>query len=72
MSVPYLTAALYQFVDWPDYAALQLPLQAVCDDHGVRGTLLLAPEGINGTIAGQPDACARSTPSPSRPASVSV
>ncbi len=55
MSAPYLTAALYQFVDWPDYAALQPPLQAVCDAHGVRGTLLLAPEGINGTIAGRPE-----------------
>ena len=50
----YLTVALYQFVDLPDCAALRAPLQALCDEHGVRGMLLLAPEGINGTIAGEP------------------
>ncbi|MGP1683970.1 MAG: oxygen-dependent tRNA uridine(34) hydroxylase TrhO, partial [Giesbergeria sp.] len=49
-----LTAALYQFVDLPDYAALVAPLQACCEAQGVKGTLLLAPEGINGTIAGPP------------------
>lgn len=51
-----LTAALYQFVDLPDCATLRQPLQALCDAHGVRGMLLLAPEGINGTIAGEPHA----------------
>ncbi len=51
----YLTAALYQFVDLPDYAALVAPLQAFCDAQGVKGTLLLAQEGINGTIAGSPE-----------------
>ncbi|KAF1049885.1 oxygen-dependent tRNA uridine(34) hydroxylase TrhO [Xylophilus sp.] len=48
---PVLTASLYRFAALPDCAALQSPLQACCDAHGVRG-LLLAPEGINGTIAG--------------------
>ena len=48
----YLTAALYKFVDLPDYADLQAPLQAFCEAQDVRGTLLLAREGINGTIAG--------------------
>jgi UPF0176 protein len=48
----YLTAALYQFVDLPDFAALREPVQAACEQHGVKGTLLLAREGINGTIAG--------------------
>lgn len=51
----YLTAALYQFVDLPDYEAWVTPLQAYCEAHDVRGTLLLAEEGINGTIAGSPD-----------------
>ena len=51
----FLTAALYQFVELPDIAALQAPLLAVCEAHGVKGTLLLAFEGINGTIAGRPD-----------------
>jgi UPF0176 protein len=49
----YLTAALYQFVDLPDFTALREPIQAACEHHGVKGTLLLAPEGINGTIAGE-------------------
>jgi UPF0176 protein len=49
----YLTAALYQFVDLPDFAELREPLQAWCERHAVKGTLLLAREGINGTIAGQ-------------------
>jgi len=48
----FLTAALYKFVELPDYAALQAPLLACCKAHGVKGTLLLAAEGINGTIAG--------------------
>ncbi len=48
----FLTAALYKFVDLPDFAALRDPLLAVCEAHQVKGTLLLAREGINGTIAG--------------------
>jgi UPF0176 protein len=51
----YLTAAFYQFVELPDYTALQAPLQACCESHGVKGMILLATEGINGTIAGPPD-----------------
>ena len=48
----FLTAALYKFVTLSDFAALQAPLQAFCESKDVRGTLLLAEEGINGTIAG--------------------
>jgi UPF0176 protein len=51
-SARYLTAALYKFVDLPDFENLRAPLQACCDSHDVKGTLLLAREGINGTIAG--------------------
>lgn len=47
-----LTAALYHFATLPDCEALRGPLQAECERHGVRGLLLLAPEGVNGTIAG--------------------
>lgn len=47
----YVTAALYLFTDLPDHAELREPLLEVCEKHGVRGTLLLAGEGINGTIA---------------------
>lgn len=45
-------AALYHFTRFPDPAALKPGLLEVCEAHGVRGSLLLAPEGINGTIAG--------------------
>ncbi|MDP3341266.1 rhodanese-related sulfurtransferase [Frigidibacter sp.] len=45
-------AALYQFTRLPDPARLRGPLLECCEAAGVKGTLLLAPEGINGTIAG--------------------
>ncbi|MBB3966507.1 UPF0176 protein [Rhizobium metallidurans] len=52
---PFLVAALYHFVSVPHFESLRAPLQQLCEDNGVKGTLLLAHEGINGTIAG-PDA----------------
>jgi len=48
----YCVAALYHFTALPDYERLRAPLQDMCDLLGVKGTLLLAHEGINGTIAG--------------------
>jgi UPF0176 protein len=51
----YLTAALYKFVTLPDYAALQPNIHEACVAHHIKGTILLANEGINGTIAGLPD-----------------
>ncbi len=45
-------AALYGFTAFADCAALRAPLAELCANAGLRGTLLLAPEGINGTIAG--------------------
>lgn len=45
-------AALYHFAPLPDPAALKPPLRALCEASGVRGTLILASEGVNGTIAG--------------------
>ena len=51
-SAGFLVAALYHFASFPDYKSFQEPLQALCEDNNVRGTLLLAHEGINGTIAG--------------------
>lgn len=47
-----IVAALYQFTRFPDPAALRPGLLEVCFAQGVKGSLLLAPEGINGTIAG--------------------
>ncbi len=52
---PVVVAALYHFARLDDHVALQGPLQALCDINGVKGSLLLAAEGINGTIAGTRD-----------------
>ena len=51
----YLTAALYKFVSLENYTALQAPIHEACEAHHIKGTILLADEGINGTIAGLPD-----------------
>ncbi|WP_103257111.1 rhodanese-related sulfurtransferase [Tabrizicola aquatica] len=47
-----IVAALYHFTRFPDPAALRPGLVELCGAQGVKGSLLLAPEGINGTIAG--------------------
>ncbi len=49
---PVVVAALYKFLAFPDYQDWQAPLRARMDELDVRGTLLLADEGINGTISG--------------------
>ncbi len=51
-------AALYRFAPFAAPAALKPPLEAVCRAGGVKGTVLLAPEGINGTVAGGEDGIA--------------
>ena len=51
-------AALYQFTRFEDPAAIQRSLRDLCVSQGVRGTLLIAPEGINGTVAGSDAAIA--------------
>ncbi len=48
----YTVAALYHFTRFDDPAALRGPLLDLCKSNGIMGTLLLAKEGINGTIAG--------------------
>lgn len=48
----FLVAALYHFARFERYQSVREPLQALCEENGVKGTLLLAREGINGTIAG--------------------
>lgn len=47
-----VVAALYRFVSLPDYEGLRQPLLDFCTQHDIKGTLLLAVEGINGTVAG--------------------
>jgi len=48
----HVIAALYKFAPFPDPAALRGPLAELCAAEGLCGSLLLAPEGINGTVAG--------------------
>lgn len=53
MEVPnIIVAALYKFAPLPDYQAMQPGLLDFCLNQGIKGTLLLAEEGINGTVAG--------------------
>lgn len=47
-----VVAALYHFARFPDFASFRAPLLKAMAERQVRGTLLLAAEGINGTIAG--------------------
>ena len=49
---PIVVAALYRFICLEDFDQLRGPLRSLCEEVGVKGTLLLAREGINGTIAG--------------------
>ncbi len=52
LSSKYVVSALYHFAKLDDFAQLQAPLLQVMKHNAVKGTLLLASEGINGTIAG--------------------
>lgn len=47
-----VVAALYRFASLPDYRQWREPLLDLCQRQNIHGTLLLAPEGINGTVAG--------------------
>lgn len=51
-----VVAALYKFVTLEDFHELREPLLDACIASGARGTILLAHEGINGTIAGTREA----------------
>lgn len=44
-------AALYKFASLPDYKELRLSLIKLCEENNIKGSLLLAEEGINGTVA---------------------
>ncbi|MDF7673180.1 rhodanese-related sulfurtransferase [Acetobacteraceae bacterium ESL0709] len=52
ISLPIRVVALYRFTPFENPGALREPLRQLCLEEGVKGILLLAKEGINGTIAG--------------------
>ena len=54
--MPHTVAAFYQFAALPDFRALREPLRAICADLKLKGSVLLAREGINGTLAGSAEA----------------
>jgi UPF0176 protein len=54
----FLVAALYRFCRLERFEELRRPLAAFCCARGLKGTLLLASEGINGTVAGSEQAVA--------------
>lgn len=45
-------ATFYRFADFADYAQWRAPLTQMMQEKGLRGTILLSPEGLNGTISG--------------------
>ncbi|MBB4153810.1 UPF0176 protein [Sphingomonas jinjuensis] len=55
IELPVAVAALYRFIRIDDPAAVRERVEPLLDAAGVRGTILLAHEGINGTVAGEPD-----------------
>lgn len=48
----YTVSTFYKFVDLPDFEAMRDPLLQFCNSHDLRGSILLADEGINATVAG--------------------
>jgi UPF0176 protein len=54
--MPYQVAAFYQFAKLPDFRQLREPLRAICAGLELKGSVLLADEGINGTLAGSAEA----------------
>ncbi|RUT30438.1 rhodanese-related sulfurtransferase [Arsenicitalea aurantiaca] len=57
-NAPFTVLAIYKFAELPDHEALKAPLAAFCCAREIRGTLILAPEGLNGTVAGTREAIA--------------
>ncbi|MDP3705927.1 MAG: rhodanese-related sulfurtransferase [Legionellaceae bacterium] len=51
-----VVSALYKFVTLEDFGALREPLLSFMQSQGIRGTILLAKEGINGTVSGSAEA----------------
>jgi UPF0176 protein len=55
-TMPTKVAAFYRFASLPDFRELREPLRTLCGDLKLKGSVLLAHEGINGTLAGNPSA----------------
>ncbi len=51
-STSFQVAAFYKFTRLGELAELRTSLLDLCRENGLKGTILLAPEGVNGTVAG--------------------
>ncbi|KTD17894.1 oxygen-dependent tRNA uridine(34) hydroxylase TrhO [Legionella jordanis] len=49
----YVVAAFYEFTPFPDYTSMKEPILTFMKEKGIKGTIILASEGINGTICGE-------------------
>jgi UPF0176 protein len=56
--MPFKVATFYQFAALPDFRELREPLRIFCAGLGLKGSVLLAAEGINGTVAGNEEGIA--------------
>ena len=56
VAMPLKVAAFYQFAALPDFRELREPLRALAASLGIKGSVLLAHEGINGTVVGHDEA----------------
>jgi UPF0176 protein len=54
-SETFVVATFYHFADLLDYSEMRSPLKAICENLALKGSILLAREGINATIAGGRD-----------------
>ncbi|XP_042011852.1 rhodanese-like domain-containing protein 7 [Salvia splendens] len=55
LECPLVVVSFYKFADFPDHADLRKPLKELCERLRVSGGIILAPEGINGSICGTCD-----------------
>ncbi len=53
-----ICSAFYKFVEIADPAGLRPTLLSACAERGIKGSILLAHEGINGTVSGEPESLA--------------
>lgn len=55
----YLVSTFYKFFEFNDYEAKSQEYLGFCQSHQIQGTMILAPEGLNATVAGSPEAIAQ-------------
>ncbi|CAH2058594.1 unnamed protein product [Thlaspi arvense] len=54
-----VVVSFYKFADFPDHADFRKPLKDLCEELRVSGGIILAPEGINGSICGSRESVER-------------